>query len=589
MSQPYLSQIHIYPVYSIAGIRLSKSWVERRGLSQDGRLIVARADGIIVPADDYPTLSNVSVLLLAEGIRLSHVSEPGLSLRYSDFPSTAANVWFSSILGEAIVVVFDSSTPTSKIVPSPISLVNKNALKILDTSAQHKQLINLLPSNIVIDNLPAFEEDSWKRVKIGHIVFDVTEVCVIDSIEKNSLEKSYSDNEKPDMSFANLAKSRAKNIDKFFGKILTPLNEGMIEVDDCIEVLQRHGKQHYVDNRYINLRLTCVAKEQIAKDFVTFWFESTTGSELPTYLPGQYLPITVAIDGKAVVRCYTLSSSPSRPDRYAISVKRVSDGIVDGAVSAFLHDCFQVGSQLDAQQPCGDFHLGERKNCLLLLSAGSGITPMLSILRYLVDSKSVDDIVFYHQCRTQENIPTLEELERIREEFSSLTLHIALSQKDSRWKGLQGRFNSEHIALIPQLIARQVFVCGPSLFMESAKKQLLDQGLPPENYHQESFSGGGGDNAVDTTPHREVCVRIDDKNFPANNQKPLLEQAESAGIMIPNSCRAGVCGMCKVMLVEGDVTQRPASALSEEEKKSGVVLACCSIPNSDVKLNMLPD
>ena len=117
------------------------------------------------------------------------------------------------------------------------------------------------------------------------------------------------------------------------------------------------------------------------------------------------------IDGKTIQRRYTVSSSPSRPERIAISVKRIEGG----HVSNWLHENFQVGSTLLAEKPTGNFYLQEQaKQPLLLLSAGSGVTPMLSILRYLSDNDLVNDVVFYHQCSTEEDQPCWAELKRLR-------------------------------------------------------------------------------------------------------------------------------------------------------------------------------
>lgn len=118
-------------------------------------------------------------------------------------------------------------------------------------------------------------------------------------------------------------------------------------------MLETKPKEIYPDSGTQSLTLTCVEREEIARDFSTFWLEPAKQQALPTYQPGQHLPIQVEINGEYVARRYTLSSSPSRPGRFGISVKRVDDG----RISNWLHDHFQVGDTLVAQQPDGSFHL----------------------------------------------------------------------------------------------------------------------------------------------------------------------------------------------------------------------------------------
>lgn len=152
---------------------------------------------------------------------------------------------------------------------------------------------------------------------------------------------------------------------------------------------------------------------------------------------------------------------------------------------------------------------------------------MISMLRYLADHDLVRDIIFYHQCRTQADIPYLEELKTLEKQFPQLKVMIALSRPDKKWKGLSGRLEASHLEKLEALGERQVFVCGPNRFMDDAKTLLLNAGLDAAQYHQEAF----GPLTREVNKTKEVTISINGNLFSGDNQKTLLEQAEAAGSM----------------------------------------------------------
>ena len=343
-------------------------------------------------------------------------------------------------------------------------------------------------------------------------------------------------------------------------------------------MLETKPKEQYEDTWVESLHLTCVDREEIARDFTTFWLEPAKGDKvLPSYQPGQHLPIEMTIDGEKISRRYTLSSSPSRAGRLAISVKRVDDG----RISNWLNDHFQVGDTLVAQNPDGAFYLEENPNHpLLLLSAGSGVTPMLSMLRYLADHNQLEDVVFYHQCSSELDIPYQQEIQEIADKHPGLKVIYSLSQPAKDWQGLSGRLSVSHIAKIDDLHRRQAFVCGPDGFMDNAKKMLIQMGLNPQHYHQEAF----GVNQATEEVVKTLQLSVNGYLFEGNNQGTLLDQAEAAGVSIASSCRAGFCGACKVTLESGQVHQPDVPALQDHERNMGQVLACCCVPQTDIEV-----
>ncbi|MBM4874627.1 MOSC domain-containing protein [Vibrio parahaemolyticus] len=601
MSQPVLSQINVFPVKSVGGVSLSSAWVEKQGLSFDRRFMIAKADGSMITARKYPQMVTVKSALLADGVVFSSLGMEPLKIRYQDFkmqetPATVwkdtftaytttddADDWFSQVLGQRVELLFSgeqSNRVREKLGQNvsfadgyPVLVISQASLEELNKRSSEQHSMDQFRTNLVVSDTKPFEEDSWKRIRIGEVEFESLkpcERCILTTI--NTQRGTFRESKEPLKTLQQFRANERGGV--FFGQNLVARNEGIIRQGDKVEVLEYKEPEFYPDNSPVRMTLTCVEREEIARDFVTLWLEPSKGS-LPNYLPGQHLPIEVDINGKKIGRRYTLSSSPSRPGRYAISVKRIAGGRVSNA----LLDNLQVGDVLEAENPDGQFHLKTHDaQPLLLLSAGSGVTPMLSMVRYLADHNQLNDVVFYHQCRTEQDIPCRSELEQLKREHSGLEVKICLTQPAVDWFGLKGRLSLSHIKQIKDVEQRQVFVCGPDGFMQKAKNLLLKKGLPEAHYHQEAF----GVSTVEARPEKEVEIEFNGLKIQGNNQKTLLDQIEDAGKVVSNSCRAGLCGACKVQLTSGQVHHPDVPALTDEERAMGTVLACCAIPETDV-------
>ena len=602
---PILSTIHVYPVKSIAALTQSQAWVEKQGLAFDRRFMVASDDGAMITARKYPQMVKITATLTMTGLVLQYPNKTDLVLQYADFSmaeapatvwndnftayttTTLANQWFSDIITHSVQLLFcgqQSNRMRTKIGHNvsfadgyPLLIISEASLAALNERSSEQHTMAQFRTNLVVSNTEAFAEDSWKRIRIGEVEFEAIKPCarcILTTVDP--LTGHFNALKEPLKTMATFRSDAMGEV--FFGQNLVARNEGTIRAGDVVEVLETKPQEIYADNAETKLLLTCVEREDIAADFTTFWFESHQQQPLPPYLPGQHLPLQLEINGEFISRRYTLSSSPSRPGRYAISVKRINDG----RVSNWLHQYFQVGDVLVSDKPDGNFHLGIHTDKLLLLSAGSGVTPMLSMLRYLSDHDNVRDVVFLHQCSTEVDIPSQQELHSFENKHPSLDLRIVLSQPKRDWQGESGRLNLSHLAMISDLEQRQVFVCGPDAFMVAAKKLLLKMGVSPARYHQEAFGPLRGS----LSPKQALSINLNDHIFSGDNQKTLLEQAETAGVVLDYSCRAGFCGMCKVTLMSGQVDQPDVPALLPQERQQGKVLACCCVPKTDVVIKI---
>ncbi|KJF95902.1 MOSC domain-containing protein [Photobacterium angustum] len=597
-----LSQINIFPIKSTQKISLSQAYVKSAGIDLDRRFMIALTDGSMITSRRYPQLLLISTTIESNGLLFNYPNKPPLSLSFEQLAlmttstavwndnceayttSSDADLWVSEIIGQPAQLLYNgvesqriggkAQVKVSFADNFPVMIVSEASLNALNDRAQEVHSMDKFRANLVVSGVNAFAEDSWKRIRIGEVELEIKAPCsrcVLVNYDPSTAKKA--DNNEPLATLMTFRTDKVIPTNVNFGMNAIVVKEGIVRQGDQVEVLEHRTPETYPDQR---VALTCVKREIIAKDFVSFSFKAQKDTALAPYLPGQYLPIRIAINGNIVERCYTLSSSPLEQE-YTISVKRIEQG----TVSNWLHDNLQVGDTIWSEKPSGQFYLEPHKHQnTLLLSAGSGVTPMMSMLRSLISEKNTQGLTFYHYCKTQTDIPFAAELAEIQRNHPEISIHICLTQDNDTSHAYHGRICSEHFANIDIQDNYHAYVCGSSGFNQIAQELLRNQGLPTDRFHQELF------NKVLTKPEQEQSLNIQYKQqqFTGNNQASLLDQIEAAELPIKSGCRAGLCGRCKVKVAEGNVLQQDSAALSEEEKQQGVVLACCSIPTSNITI-----
>lgn len=340
--------------------------------------------------------------------------------------------------------------------------------------------------------------------------------------------------------------------------------------------------------------LKCCDVRDETHDVKTFTFYSDEFQAL-AFEPGQFITIVPTINGQAISRCYTLSSSPARPFTFSITVKRVPGGLV----SNWLHENLHAGDQLIAYGPAGVFTStcsDARK--LLYLSAGSGVTPLMSMTRASHDLAADVDIAFVHSARSPVDIVFRQELHLLQALKPSLRVLAVCETTDSEpeWSGPVGRLTLEILSRsVPDFLEREVFTCGPKGYMDAVQALLAGAGFDMEHYHQESFDLGDPSSPVvvpavasPTSSNGAFTITLakSGKTFQMSSGETILSAARRAGAVVPSSCSQGICGTCKTAVLEGSVDMNANGGIRQREIDKGFRLLCCSRPTSDLVIDL---
>lgn len=325
----------------------------------------------------------------------------------------------------------------------------------------------------------------------------------------------------------------------------------------------------------------------------TFRLRDPQGGSIPfTFLPGQFLTYSAQIDAKTVRRSYTIASSAAQAAYVETTIKR-EDG---GVFSDYMHDKVKEGDLLEVMAPSGAFTFsGREADSVVLIGGGVGITPLMAAIRYLFDIAWPGQVHLVYGAQTTEQFIFRDELEYLQRRMNNL--HVAATMErvaGTSWMGSEGQITADFLTrAVPDLGQRRVHLCGPPGMMQAVKKTLGDLGVPSEQIKTEAFGPAlgavpppgqtvtesskseNGAGAVAIGP-ATASVRFakSGKVAPLPPDKSVLEVAESIGVPIDYSCRAGTCGVCKTHLLEGNVAMEVQDALTDEDRARGMILAC---------------
>jgi ferredoxin-NADP reductase len=290
---------------------------------------------------------------------------------------------------------------------------------------------------------------------------------------------------------------------------------------------------------------------------------------------GQYLRVSVLIDGVLRSRCYSPANASAKRDHIELTVKAHPDGLVSG----YLHANAEPGLIVDISQAEGSFRLpAARPERLLLISGGSGITPVMSMLRTLCDEGYRGDVTFLHYAYTEQDVPYLTELRALAKRDN---VHLVLAYTDATDGDLKGFFGYEHLAHAePRFKQAQTYLCGPGGLMRGVR-ELYDELDMGERLHTEEFAPAPV--AADEDATGQVTFARSDIAGD-NDGTTLLEQAEAAGLSPEHGCRMWICFSCTQVKRHGRVRNVHSGDTSTEEDEE--IQLCINVPVGDVTIDL---
>jgi len=334
------------------------------------------------------------------------------------------------------------------------------------------------------------------------------------------------------------------------------------------------------------LILELVRTEKQTHDSVSLRFR-INGAQGLRGRPGQFFTFDWLLDGQKLARSYSVSSSPTQTGFLEIAVKKQTDG----RVSSFLNERAAIGLTVEARGPLGRFCFQENEHQrIALFAGGSGITPLISILRYIDDLCLDTKATLFYSVRAPHDIIFERELELLKQRLPSFQLVIVVTQPDAGWTGPTGRLGRElvieHLGDLSNLTC---FLCGPEGFMDHVKDLLISLGIDTTRILQERFGAKplSPNVAVDAEePNGSIEFSKSNKRAALYAGQSLLEVAEANGIEIPYSCRQGQCGTCATRLLHGDIQMDHEDGLDPALKAQGYVLTCVARATGEVRLDI---
>jgi len=329
--------------------------------------------------------------------------------------------------------------------------------------------------------------------------------------------------------------------------------------------------------------LICINRINETADSATFEFKKLDEG-LFDYKAGQFLTFEVDVAGELEYRAYSLSSTPSQPKSATVTIKRVEHG----KVSNYLLDHLQTGFAIPAMAPAGEFTIEDNQVTpdIVLISAGCGITPCISIARWLLDTQQQVQIHFIHTARSEMDVIMAEQLDLLNTRHDNFQLTRIIKHTNNK-RDIPGKLNAEMFAdLIPNITGKTFFVCGPEGYMDMVESLASEAGADMALFHKESFSPTTAESDTqESTVHYQAISPQYAKNFVIGENQTLLDALENEGLPIIAACRSGMCGSCKCK-VTGKTESTSQATLTDKEIEQGYVLACSSKVKSDVVIEI---
>jgi ring-1,2-phenylacetyl-CoA epoxidase subunit PaaE len=314
------------------------------------------------------------------------------------------------------------------------------------------------------------------------------------------------------------------------------------------------------------------------------------------YKQGQSLTIKTMINGEEVRRTYSLCSSPLDGE-WKVAVKKVEGGLF----STFANEKLKPGDSIDVMEPVGKFNTelnpAHKKN-YLAFAAGSGITPVLSIIKTTLKTEPKSSFTLVYGNKNRGSVIFFEELEGLKNKFLERFSLIHVLSRERTDSSLNfGRIDGNKLTELEKLIdysaVDETFICGPEEMIFCVKDYLETKGIDKKKIHFELFTSSVPQkfkirnlkSEIETGPQSKISVKVDGRSFefdlPLDSDITVLDAALKHGADLPFACKGGMCCTCKAKLVEGEVAMDVHWGLEEEEIEQGYILTCQSHPKTE--------
>jgi ferredoxin-NADP reductase/uncharacterized protein YcbX len=610
MREPRVASIVRYPVKGFPGVpEHGQAAVEPgRGLRWDRSHAIENGNVVVESPEAWNSRSVYFHVARHEaivryGVALDDAETDSPTLRFTapDGRSAAAPVAEATAEESAVGALLRDTLPAGP--AGPVRLIRTGAAGLWDWPAAHLSVINLATvaaleeaagapvdprrfrGNILLDGLPAWGELSLlgRRMRIGTAVvefFQPTDRCRATTIDPVRGV--------PDLNVPGLLASGFGHM--FCGVYARVVSPGTMQAGDPLEWIDAEpapGRESLGGEQDWPRAARIVAREDAGARSTSLWIDDPIG-RLGAAEPGQHVRVHLADEPAPNWRCYTISGVDD--GRVRITVRR------DGRISTALHDRLDVGSDLIVTGPFGDTTLrSDVERDIVLVSAGSGITPTAAMARALAGTGTARRVRVLHVERTVEDLALWDEVVAACRALpdARATLHLSrAAAADPAIPAAAGRPSANDVlatlhGLDPTAV--DVYVCGPALFTAEIRSALADAGVPPERLHAEVFySPAIAQLTAPRTPSSPGPHRID-AGSTALSWRPgagsILDAVEGAGVDWPSGCRVGACGTCVRRLRSGTVEYLVDPIVPPPD---GSVLVCCSAPTSDVVLEPAP-
>ncbi|WP_439152782.1 FAD-binding oxidoreductase [Winogradskyella sp.] len=344
-----------------------------------------------------------------------------------------------------------------------------------------------------------------------------------------------------------------------------------------------------------NLKVQDIYKETEDTSVVTFDVPKELHEEF-NYRQGQHLTLKADINGEDVRRSYSLCSSPIET-KWQVAVKQ----ILGGKFSTFINEKLKSGDTLEVMAPSGTFGVEVNKEVsknYLFFAAGSGITPVLSMIKTHLEAEQNSTCKLFYVNKTAKSIIFKEELEQLRNKyFGRLEIYYFLTKERRDIELFNGRFDDDKMKVLCKTFidipdTSEVFLCGPEKMVNYVSEYLINSGLPKELVHFELFVTGLSEQDIkrqerlskQNVEGTEITIVDGGKEFVFTMTKEydnILDAALGAGADLPFACKGGVCSTCKCEVKLGEVEMKINYALDEKEVSQDLVLSCQAVPTTD--------